>query len=99
MLDRELAKWNLAVNIWDRLQKLERGYSWLAEELARRSGETVYISRIQKIMEQTSSPEWAFVVNISEILDCTVEDLAKKPSKSAEKSYRERFPRICSHVA
>lgn len=91
--DREIAKWNLAVNLWNQLQAVGAEYKWLADELTKRTGDTIYASRIQAILHQTNSPEWAFVVNIAEILDCSVEELAKKPLRAAEKAYLERFPK------
>lgn len=99
VIDKEIAKHNLAVNLWAMLAARGVGYKWLADELTARSGETVYVSRVQKILEQTSSPDWSFVLNMSEILECEIDDLAAKPTKAAEKSYSERFPRIRKNVA
>lgn len=101
MIDRSIAKHHLAVNLWHRLSRDDRGpgYKWLADELTSRTGETVYVSRIQKILHQTCVPDWSFVLNVAEVLQCPVEALAKRPSKSAEKAYSERFPRFHQNVA
>jgi hypothetical protein len=99
VIDRDIAKWNLAVNLWDKLLEIGNGYKWLADELTARTGEVVHVSRIQKILHQTSVPEWSFVLNIAEVFECSVDDLAEKPRKAAEKAYRERFPRFSTKVA
>jgi hypothetical protein len=99
VIDRTIAKRHLAVNLWTHLARIGKGYKWLADEMTSRSGEIVYVSRIQKILEQESSPEWAFVLNLAEVLDVTVEELAKKPTKQAEKAYADRFPRFHQIVA
>lgn len=99
MIDKVIARRNLAVNLWDRLSRIRPEYKWFADEMSRRTGERVHVSRIQKILEQTSSPEWSFVLNMAEALGCSVDDLAKKPTKSAEKRYFDRFERICEEIA
>lgn len=102
MIDREIAKRNLAVNLWEILHNHEEGrgeYKWLAEKMSERLGETIHVSRIQKLLQQTASPEWSFVLNLAELLRVDIEELAKNPTKSAVKLYEKRFPNFCRIVA
>lgn len=97
VINPEIAKYRLAVNVWWALQnRKESGYAWVADALTERIGRQVHVSRIQKVLQQASSPDWVFVVNLADVLGTTTEELGKPPSKEAEKSYAERFPRIAA---
>lgn len=84
--DKERAKFNLAVNVFCRLQDLDLTYSQLAEQL------NVYPSRIQKVLEQTSSPDWQFVLNLAEALGLSAEQLGAPPSRKAVDRYLKKYP-------
>lgn len=93
----DLAKSRIAVNLWWFIhnRKEKAGYAWVAEAMNERLGkEKIHVSRIQKILQQDTSPDWSFVVNLADILGISVEDLGKQPTKAAEKCYHERFPKI-----
>lgn len=97
VINPEMAKYHLAVNVWWALQNREEGgYAWVAEALTERTGKLVHVSRVQKVLQQASSPDWVFVVNLADVLGTTVEELGKTPSKAAERAYAERFPRIAA---
>lgn len=87
------AKRNLAINLWWNLshQKGRTGYAWLATELSKRYPTRIYTSRIQKVLEQTCSPDWAFVVNLADILHISVEDLGREPTAAMIKAYELKF--------
>jgi len=84
--DEKRAKFNLAVNVFNRLRELVKSYTELARDL------DVYPSRLQKILEQTSSSDWRFVLNLAEALELSVEQLGANPSKKDISSYLKKYP-------
>lgn len=100
-LHPEDAKRRLAINLWWALQHRadSKGYAWIASAMSDRTGDVVHVSRIQKILQQDTSPDWVFVFNLADILGLTVENLGELPTKAAERSYSERFPRIANRSA
>ncbi len=84
--DEKRAKFNLAVNVFNRLRELDKPYAELAKELS------VYPSRLQKILEQTSSSDWRFVLNLAESLEMSVEQLGANPSEKDIAFYLKKYP-------
>ena len=80
------AKFNLAVNVFNRLRELDKPYAELARDL------NAYPSRLQKILEQTSSSDWRFVLNLAEALEMSVEQLGANPSEKDIACYLEKYP-------